>query len=199
MCRGESANLPIVGVRGLFVGDGEDDTPVYAAQRAESLRSSGTTSGRCSTTSASPCSREAASPRCEDPVRTEHRAFSNHRMIIDQHHAHGGTAPSVSSADSDVAMPSMLSSTANKQPIRRHRARWGPPAVNRLVLGHAEVTMNSPVALLMLAPPVAAPEREGRQAGLASLLATMWRLEAQWSFTAGEPFQPGGQSGSARR
>ena len=55
---------------------------------------------------------------------------------------------------------------------------------------------------MMPAPLVAAAEREGRQGWLASLPATVRRLEAQWSFTAGEPFQPGGQTawvGPARR
>jgi len=54
--------------------------------------------------------------------------------------------------------------------------------------------MDSPDAVMMPAHLVAAAERAGRQGWLASVPATVRHLEAQWSFTAGAPFQPGGQT-----
>ena len=59
---------------------------------------------------------------------------------------------------------------------------------------HAGVTMGSPHALVIPANLVAAAEREGRQGWLTRLPAAVRRLEAQWSLTIGQPFQPGGQT-----
>ncbi len=130
MCRGEGVNVPIVGVQGVsvgdvFGGDGEDDTPVGGAQRAESLRSSSTTSSRSRPAGASRTHTTRRSGACR--VRGEqsgpiHPCEQGAQGVAGKGHA-----------DGDVVdrLPVVLPAHEHHQVLRGRSARSAPATDGR--------------------------------------------------------------------
>ena len=135
MCRGEGVNVPIVGVQGVsvgdvslgdvFGGDGEDDLPVCVAQRAESLRSSSTTSSRSRPAGASRTHTTRRSGACR--VRGEqsgpiHPCEQGAQGVAGKGHA-----------DGDVVdrLPVVLPAHEHHQVLRGRSARSAPATDGR--------------------------------------------------------------------